>query len=127
MIAFAWKRRPAEDAPPAPQPREARIARLRRCYIGGLALSLVVGVAAIAIGYVAGSPPRLPKSLIVLERVGPAPGTWPPLDLPRQAVAATAPASQPEQKLALLPRSPDAAAAPPIDLSDLPPPADSAQ
>jgi hypothetical protein len=92
---------------------------LRRVYLGGLALSAVVGGAAIGAAYFAGSAPRLPKSLIVLESVSPAPGTWRALAGRRP----TAPSvrARPPEKLALLPRSPDPAEAPPIGIADLPP------
>ena len=91
--------------------------------MGGIALSLAVGVSALAAAYFANTAPRLPASLITLETLGPAIGTWRPLNAAQAPVAATVPSGR--ETLALLPRAPGSAEAPPIDLSDLPPPENS--
>ncbi|MGH7075485.1 MAG: hypothetical protein ACREFD_14975 [Stellaceae bacterium] len=122
MIAFSKSPRRTDD-PVKPDDGEDWFGCwVRRLYLAGMALSVVVGAVAIATAYFADTAPRLSKSLLVLEQVGPAPGTWPAL-----ADQQSPPPLKPAQTLALLPRSLDSAEAPPITLSDLPPPASQVQ
>jgi hypothetical protein len=124
MISIARKRNPAADLPQEPRRQGwVRHVNTKKLYISGIVLSLVVGMIALLAAYFAGTAPRLPHSIVTLEALGPAPDMWAPLA--QRPVSHAADAIAPEQKLALLPRSPDPAEAPPIDLSDLPPPANS--
>jgi hypothetical protein len=99
---------------------DARLAR--RVFVGGLALSVAVAGAWVLAAYLADSGPHLPATVATMEHYGVGPGVWPP---PAQVAIRTRPATPaaPAEKVALLPQSPDPADAPPINLSDLPPPA----
>jgi hypothetical protein len=105
-------------------PSRAGSSWIRWLFMGGIALSLAVGVSALAAAYFADTAPRLPASLTTLETLGPAIGTWRPMIAAETPVAAPIVATVPTtpETLALLPRAPGSAEAPPIDVSDLPPP-----
>lgn len=98
--------------------------RLRpAAFIGGLGLSAIAGIVLVLSAYFAGTAPRLPSDAGALEILKTA-DSW-PQPVRSRVLDATAPSSVEASPvtMSLLPHSDNPADAPPIDISDLPPPA----
>jgi hypothetical protein len=93
-------------------------------FIGGLGLSAVALVILVCVAYFAGTAPHVPKAA-ALETLRPPDRNWiPPVGAePLDAAAASRSIhAAPDPELSGLPHAADPSQAPPIDISDLPPP-----
>jgi hypothetical protein len=102
----------------------ARYGWWHTAFIGGLGLSAIAIVALFFVAYFAGTAPHVPKAAAALETLRPPGNSWVP---PVQAQSlhdgsAAQPVAASPTKLSALPHSTDPSQAPPIDISDLPPP-----
>lgn len=91
-------------------------------FVGGLGLSALAAFVLVLSAYFAGTAPHLPSTAEALETLKTS-SAWPSPVTSRSLDTAAAPSSARVlvSDVRLLPRSPDAAEAPPIDISDLPP------
>jgi hypothetical protein len=93
----------------------------RTAFIGGLGLSAIAAIALLFAVYFSGTAPRLPSSAAALETLKTG-GGWPPSVTAKTLDSNAAPSTAEATNVSLMPRSFDPSEAPPIDISDLPPP-----
>ena len=90
-------------------------------FIGGLGLSVAAALVLMLAAYFAGTAPHLPGTAQALETLKTG-GNWLAPVTTKTLDARAAPTTAQAANVSLLPRSPDASQAPPIEISDLPPP-----
>lgn len=93
-------------------------------FVGGLGLSAIVIVVLCCLAYFAGTAPQVPRSATALETLRPPDDGWlPPVEAkPLDNAAMPLHANAAPRQASILPRSTGPSQAPPIDISDLPPP-----
>ena len=90
-------------------------------FVAGLGLSVAAALLLLSAAYFSGTAPRLPVSAAALETLKTG-GSWPPTVTSTLLDSGAPPSTAQANNVSLLPRSLDPSEAPPIDISDLPPP-----